>query len=180
VAISPELREYAETPDRFSDVALAGSVERYADERVCIIQGPTWASVSGIHVDAAGVEALLAGVRQRVPAEKDAVWWIGPSAQPPDLYERLQALGLGEPRDRVALLHALALTHEPSAPARVDVTRIATLDQFTAARELQWDAFDTPEDRRAKNRVRLREDFEESQRVGAPVGFLATLDGKPA
>jgi hypothetical protein len=156
------------------------SVERYADERVCIIQGPTWASVSGVHVVEREVETLLADVRRRVPAEKDAVWWIGPSAQPPDVYERLQALGLGEPRDRVALLHALALRHEPSAPASADVTRIGTLDQFAAARELQWDAFDTPEDRRAKNRARLREDFEESQRVGVPVGFLATLDGKPA
>jgi GNAT superfamily N-acetyltransferase len=167
-------------PDRFAHVPAGTSVERYADEHVCIIQGPTWASVSGVHVDEREVETLLADVRRRVAAEKEAVWWIGPSAQPPDVYERLQALGLGEPRDGVTLLHALALTHEPSAPAGADVTRIGTLDQFAAARELQWDAFDTPEDRRAKNRARLREDFEESQRVGVPVGFLATLDGKPA
>src|SRR5205807_2091973 len=33
-------------------------------------QGPTWASVSGVHVDAAGVESLLAGVRRRVAAER--------------------------------------------------------------------------------------------------------------
>jgi len=155
-------------------------VERYADERVCIIQGRTWASVSGVDVDEHEVEALLADVRLRVPTEKDAVWWIGPSARPRDLYERLQALGLVEPRDRVALLHALALTHEPAAPPSVHVTRVQALDEFAAARELQWDAFDTPEDRRAVNRARLREDFEESQRVGVPVGFLATLDGKPA
>ena len=43
-----------------------------------------------------------------------------------------------------------------------------------AARELQWDAFDTPEERRALNRPRLREDFEESQRGGIPARFLAT------
>jgi len=136
--------------------------------------------VSGVRVDAEGVESLLADVRRRVPAEKDAVWWIGPSAQPPDLYARLLALGLGEPRDGVALLHALALTREPVAPAHVDVARVATFAQFVAARELQWDAFDTPEDRRAKNRARMREDFEESQRVAIPVGFIAMLDGKPA
>src|ERR687885_645438 len=59
VTISPELREYAETPDRFSHVAPGASVERFADERVCIIQGPTWASVSGVRVEAAGVEALV-------------------------------------------------------------------------------------------------------------------------
>ncbi|MFL5936167.1 MAG: GNAT family N-acetyltransferase [Gaiellaceae bacterium] len=155
-------------------------MKRYADERVCIIEGPTWAVVGGVHVDADGVEALLADIRRRVPPEKDAVWWIGPSARPRDLYERLQALSLGEPRDRTSLLHALALTREPAAPGDVEVDRIKAFEQFAAARELQWDAFDTPEDRRAKNRARLREDFEESQRVGVPVGFLATLDGKPA
>ena len=111
---------------------------------------------------------------------KETGWWIGPSARPPDLYERLQVLGLGEPRDRVSLLHALALTHEPSAAADIDVARIETFEQFAAARELQWDAFDAPEDRRATNRPRLREDFAESQRIRTPVGFVATIDGKPA
>src|SRR3954469_13055187 len=171
--IGADLREYAETPDRYSEVPPGTSVVRYADERGCIIQGPTWASVSGVRVAAASVEALLADVRRRVPAEKDAVWWIGPSAQPTDLHERLEAAGLGEPRDRVSLLHALALTREPAAPGDVEVDRIQTLEQYVAARELQWDAFEMPEDRRAKDRARLREDFEESQRVGVPLGFLA-------
>jgi hypothetical protein len=175
-----ELREYAETPDRFSHVANGASVERFADERICILQGPTGASVSGAGVGPDEVEPLVAEVRQRVPAEKDAAWWIGPSARPPDLYDQLQTLGLGEPLDRVSLLHALVLTGEPARPQVVDVTRVETIEQFEAARELQWDAFETPEDRRAKNRVRLREDFEESQRLEIPVGFLATLDGRPA
>jgi hypothetical protein len=179
--IPPTLREYAETPDRFSHVAPGASVERFADERICIIQGPTWASVSGIAVGADDVEALLAEVRTRVPADKEAVWWIGPSARPPHLYEQLQALGLREPRDGVSLLHALLLTQAPSGPpAGVEVRRIETYDDFAAARELLWDAFETPEDRRAKNRARLREDFDESQRLGIPIAFLATLDGRPA
>jgi hypothetical protein len=178
--LTQELREYAETPDRFSHVAHEASVERFADERVCILQGPTWAAVSGVNVGGSEVASLLAEVRQRVPAEKDAVWWIGPSARPSDLYEQLESVGLGEPRDRVSLLHALALTDEPANPQGVVVRRIETLEQFQAARELQWDAFETPEDRRAKERARSREDFEESQRLGIPVGFLGTLDGRPA
>ena len=179
--IPPTLREYAETPDRFSHVAAGASVERFADERLCILEGPTWASVSGIAVGEDDVEALLAEVRARVPADKEAVWWIGPSARPPHLYEQLQALGLCEPRDGVSLLHALLLTQAPTEPpAGVEVRRIETLDHFAAAREVQWDAFETPADRRAKNRARLREDFEESQQLGIPIGFLATLDGRPA
>ena len=181
MSISADLREYAETPDRFAHVAPGANVERFADERICIIQGATWASVSGVSVGDDQVEALLAEVRSRVPAEKDAVWWIGPSARPRRLYEQLQALGLREPRDRVSLVHALVLTDAPtSPPAGVEVRRITTYEDFVAAREMQWDAFDTPEDRRAKNRARLREDFEESQRLGIPVDFLATLDGRAA
>ena len=137
--------------------------------------------MSGASVGADEVETLLADVRAHVPADKETVWWIGPSARPRDLYERLHALGLREPRDRVSLLHALVLTNAPSAPrAGIEVRRIETYEDFVAAREVQWDAFDAPEDRRAKNRARFREDFEESQRIEIPVGFLATLDGKPA
>jgi hypothetical protein len=126
------------------------------------------------------VESLLTDVRRRVRARGAPVWWIGPSAEPPNVYERLQALGLGTPADRTPVLHALVLTSEPAAPAGVDVLRIETYEQFLEARELQWDAFDTPEERRALNRPRLREDFDESQRGEIPAGFLATIDGRPA
>jgi hypothetical protein len=161
-------------------VAPGSSVERFADERICIIQGPTWAAVSGVNVGSDDVEALLVEVRRRVPPDKDAVWWIGPSARPRDLYEQLQELGLKEPRDRVSVLHALVLTQEPAAPGGIDVARIDTFEQYEAARELTWDAFETPADRRAKEQARLRENFEDTQRFGIPVGFLATLEGRPA
>ena len=137
--------------------------------------------MSGASVGDDEVEALLGEVRARVPADKEAVWWIGPSARPRDLFERLHAIGLREPGDRVSKLHGLVLTNAPSAPRTgIEVRRIATYEDFVAAREVQWDAFDTPEDRRAKNRARFGEDFEESQRLEIPVGFLATLDGRPA
>jgi len=172
--LSQELRELAETPDRY-----ARGVE--ADDRVCILQGPTWAGISGVHVAPGEVEALVAEVRERVPAEKEQAWWIGPSARPTDLYERLLALGFREPRDRVSTLHAVALADEPpSMPPGVTVRRVETYEEFVAARQVQWDAFETPEDRRLVNRPRLREDFEESIASGVPVGFLAELDGRPA
>jgi len=180
VTVSPELLEYAEEPDRFSHIAPEESVERFADERVCILQAPTWASISGVHVGAGEVESLLTEVRRRVRSRGAPVWWIGPAAEPSDLYERLQAFGLTLPQDRTPLLHALALTREPAAPAGVDVRPIDTYEQFLAARELQWDAFDAPEERRALDRPRLREDFEESQRSGIPAGYLATIDDRPA
>lgn len=180
MALPPELREYAETFDRFSHVAAGGSVERFADERVCVLQGPTWASISGVSVAADEVEALVSEVRERVPEGRDRVWWIGPSTRPADLDERLRELGFREPGDRAPLLRALALVVAPAGVDGIEVLRIETLEQSEAARELQWDAFGTPEERRARNRARSREDFEEAQRVGSPVGFLALLDGRPA
>jgi ribosomal protein S18 acetylase RimI-like enzyme len=131
-------------------------------------------------VEADAVESLLAEVRGRVPRGSGAVWWIGPSARPSDVYERLLSLGLREPRDGVSEVHALVLTREPADPEGVTVTRIETFEQFTDAAELRWDAFDVPEERRAANRARLREDYEESRRFGVPVGFLATVEGRPA
>lgn len=182
MTVTPELREYAEMPDRFA-VVNDDLVQRFADDRVCILQGPTWASVSGIATD--DVEALVREVRERVPAEKEPVWWIGPSAEPPDLYERLQELGLREPRDRVALLHAVAATEPPppappaQGPPEVEVRAVRTYEDHVASFELRWEAFETPEHRRAAERARLRETFDASQAAGVPVVFLATLAGRP-
>lgn len=181
MTISAALREYAETPDRFVHVAAGGSVQRFADDRVCILHGPTWASISGVSVGENEVESLVREVRERLAAEKDPVWWIGPSARPPGLHDQLRALGLREPRDRASLLHAVALTHEPAGAAEgIVVSRIETYEQFRAAREVQWDAFDTLEARRAEKRALLREEFEESQCLGFPVAFMAMLGGRPA
>ena len=48
--LSAEVREYAETPDRFTQLPEGGSVSRFADARVCVLQGATWAAVSGVQV----------------------------------------------------------------------------------------------------------------------------------
>ena len=178
MTLSPELREYAETPDRFSTIE-SEIVTRYADERVCIVEGPTWAAVSGVHTD--DIEALLDEVRTRVAAGKDATWWIGPSSEPHDLYERLQELGVGEPVDRASLLHALLATEAPAeAPAGIEVSEVRTLDHFVASQEVRWEAFETPVERRERERAHLDAYFEDAMRIGVPVNFLARLDGRPA
>jgi hypothetical protein len=55
--VSEALREYAESPDRFAHTPAGSSVERFADERVCIPLGPTWAPVSGVSVGVDDVQA---------------------------------------------------------------------------------------------------------------------------
>ncbi|HLX78347.1 MAG TPA: hypothetical protein VKR27_05635 [Acidimicrobiales bacterium] len=180
MSLTPELREFAEDPGRFVDEPRSSSVERVVDDRVCLVHGATWSVISGVNIEPDELDRLIAQVRQWVPPESEPTWYMGPSTRPPDLFERLEARGFTSPRDGVGLIHALALAGEPNAPSDVEVVRITTFEQFRQSNELAWDAFETPEDHREKNRARLAQDFEESMRNGVPVSFLATLDGRPA
>lgn len=177
--LTPEQRTFARTPDRYSQ--LSDDVERYADERVCVVQGAHWASVSGVRIDADEVEPLLEKVRTLVPRGKPVTWWIDDEATPTDLVERLGALGLRDPADRGVLVHSLAcVTEPPSATPGVEVTRIDSFDEWLASIEVMWEAFVTPEERREKQRPHLRTEFDAAQSGGVPVTFLARLDGRPA
>ncbi len=140
-----------------------------------------WAGVCGVRAHADEVEELLADVRARVPAEKHLVWWIDPDATPGDLRERLLALGLREPVDGGAVVHALACVTEPDpGPADIDVSRVEAFDEHVIAVQLMWDAFATTAERRKQQRPHLRTEFEAAQRAGVPMTFVACVDGRPA
>ena len=124
--------------------------------------------------------AARRGTRAR-SAAKALAWWLDPDTQPSDLRERLLALGLREPHDRGALLHALACVEEPpSGPQDVHVQRVETYDEHLAATEVMWEAFAVPEDRREGQLKHLRAEFEAARDAGVPVTFLAHVDGRPA
>lgn len=179
MGLSDKVLEYAETPDRFALIVNGSSIARFDDGRVCVIQGPTWAAVSSVQVAADEVGGLVAQVRELVAPSKKCTWWVGPSARPADLPERLVDHGLATAE--VPLVKALALVDAPPAiPAEIEVLPITTFEDYTAAREVQWDAFNTFGDLRARQQEHLRADFDESIELGIPVGFLARLDGRPA
>jgi hypothetical protein len=177
--LDQRLREFAQNPDRFT--WLSDDVERFADERVCIVQGTVWAGVSGVRVEAAEVEALVEEARARVPAEKQTTWWLDPDSRPADLHERLLALGFREPQDGGALVHALACVEEPPpGPPGVAVRRVDAFDEHLAAVAVMWESFETPPERRDQQKPHLRTEFEAAQRASVPVTFIASLDGRPA
>ena len=179
--MNSSLREYAETPDRFTQLPEGASVSRFDDGRVCVLQGTTWASVSGVKVGDDDVTALVEQVRELVPAGKPCAWWLGPSSRPANLRERLLALGLAFPKNGVDLVKTLALTDEPPAiSSEIDVRRIETFDDFLVAREVQWEAFDVPPERRELQQAHLEEEFAEVMEHRFPVDFLALLEGRPA
>jgi hypothetical protein len=177
--IGRELREFAQNPDRYT--MIAADVERFADERVCVIQGTVWAGVSGVRVGADEVEALVAEVHERVPPEKLTTWWLDPGSEPADLHERLEALGFHAPGDRGVRLHALACVDEPArGPDEVRVRRIETIEDYETAMTVMWEAFRTPKERIEQQRPHIRAEFEAHRAAGVPVSFLAELDGRAA
>lgn len=168
------LREFAQTPDRYTWVSA--DVERYADERVCVVQGSIWAVVSGVR--APHLSTLVDDVRRRVPSGKTLTWFIDPDAEPPDAFDQLVSLGFRTPTDGHGLLHALACTDAPAGgPPDVEVTRVETFDDHLAAYEVMWDAFATPLERREEQRPHLRAEFEAAEAAGVPVTFLARIEG---
>jgi acetyltransferase (GNAT) family protein len=178
--ITDELREYAETPDRFAPISEGSSVTRFADKRICVIQGPTWAGISGVRAREDELDELIAFVHELVPAEKRQAWWLGPSAQPENIIELLEARGFQPSKDGPEC-RAMALTSAPpETPAGIEVRRVASFDDFVTSREVQWDAFKTPEDRREQQRPHMQNEFDESIEHGTPLTFLALLEGKPA
>src|SRR5436305_9221663 len=129
-ALSPEVREYAETPDRFAPVPEGSSVSLHDDGRVCVIQGTTWASVTGVHFADDEVDTLVAQVRELVAPGKRCVWWLGPSSRPADLVDQLRARGFETPDDGAPLVKAMALTEEPAAAhTGIEVRRIEAYDE---------------------------------------------------
>ncbi len=179
--MNSSLREYAETPDRFTQLPEGVTVSRFDDGRVCVLQGTTWASVSGVRVGDGDVAALVQQVRELVPAGKPCAWWLGPSARPSNLRERLLAQGLAFPKNGVDLVKTLVLTDEPPAiPPEIVVRRIETLEDFLVAREVQWEAFDVPPEQRELQQPHLEEEFAEVMEHRFPVDFLALLEGRPA
>src|SRR5207253_1748285 len=88
--IDAALREYAEVPDRFAPVHDGSSFTRFDDGRICIVQGTVWAGISGPRFEEHELDSVIALVHELVPADKRQVWWIGPSAEPENLFELLK------------------------------------------------------------------------------------------
>jgi hypothetical protein len=174
--IPPEVRELAETPDRYTAVT-PGFTERLERGRFVIMQAPHWAAVSGVETD--DVEGTVAETRQ-LTAGRSTIWWLGPSTRPVDLEERLRAMGFRDPPDRAVDLVAMATVVPPDAPEGVDVRRVETLDDYARAAELRWDAFGVPEHRREEERGGLEDAYRRTVEAGSVVYYVAYVDGRPA
>ena len=102
-------------------------------------------------------------------------WWVGWSATPADLHQRLLDFGL-VPDDEEPTLTGMSTDREPPAAPHVEVRRIETLEEQLTALEVDWDVWSLPEPERASRRAFEHERFDPS---GAVHHFAAYEDGRP-
>ena len=120
--------------------------------------------------------AGLAEVREfmREQGVRIGSWWLCERSTPVDVEHELVGLGLERIPGDYEIAGMCLAVEPPPAPAGVEACRVRTADEYAAARELQYDVFDSPSDHR-RTRAQLIEQFERGTDVGAVYG--AWIDG---
>jgi hypothetical protein len=169
------LREVAEYPNCFGP--LGPRDERIETDRytLCMGRGLSWNTVQRQRLREEDVDDAIEEVRTllRERGRTKTQWEVGSSATPHDLVERLLDRGLS--RDKEPYAVALVLTHEPPAPPPdVVAKRVETFAEYAAANEVQWEAFEMPENEIAEVRPKLPEMWSETINVH----HVALIDGE--
>ena len=169
------LREIAEYPNSFGP--LGPKDERIETNRYTLCMGPgkTWNTVQRQRFRREEVDDVLEEVRSllRARGRGRTQWEVGSCAEPLDLVELLLARGLVPDKDPYAVALILTETPPPPAPGIV-ARRVETFEEYAAASEVQWQAFEMPADGVAGGRALLPQGGRE-----APIIMHAAwLDGE--
>jgi GNAT superfamily N-acetyltransferase len=185
-SLRDDVRRFAEDPGAFGELPPESGLTRVLTDRYCLLLGPvpTFTSVSRLRLAPEDVAETLTEIRDLVATQghREAMWWVGASATPADLVDRLAAHGLVPDRRPSSEPHAtaLVLTDEPEpGPADVEVRRVASLDEFVAAQRLAGEAFGEPPGQAAEWEAIAEERFRAERAGLAPRVYLALLDGAP-
>ena len=156
------LREIAEYPNCFGP--LGPRDERIDTGRytLCMGAAASWNTVQRQRFPLDELDEVLAEVRStlRERGRTKTQWEVGSSA-PAGLVEALLERGVARDRDSYAV--ALVLTREPPpVPPGLVARRVTSYDDFVAACEVQWEAFEATPDEIAEARAVLEERWSES------------------
>jgi GNAT superfamily N-acetyltransferase len=105
-------------------------------------------------------------------------WEVSSSATPPDLVERLEALGLVADREPYVVSMVLD-DAPPPVPAGFEVRPVASAEEYVEAIRVQHVAFETPEEARERELEDAARNFELWESSPHSSLFLAWLDGEP-
>jgi GNAT superfamily N-acetyltransferase len=180
-AVQPTVAELAE--DTAAHVLPRRGFETIHRDAFFFEAGRHRASMQRLRLD--DVEGTVAWARDECARRgiTRCEWWVGWSATPADLADRLTGLGF-VPDDEEATLCGMSTEEEPPAAPHVDVRRLDTLEQHLAALEVSWDVWQLPEEQRATRREHERERFVPDGTVhhfaayeeDRPVGFGRAID----
>ncbi len=125
--------------------------------------GKTWNTVQRQRFRGEEVDDVLEEVRSllRARGRGRTQWEVGSSAEPPGLVDLLLARGLVRDKDPYAVALVLTETPPPPAPGIV-ARRVETYEEYAAANDVQWQAFETPEDEVAEARALLPQRWRET------------------
>ncbi|HEY7399382.1 MAG TPA: hypothetical protein VH989_00635 [Actinomycetota bacterium] len=174
-----ELVAFAEDPGAF--VALGPDEERALTDRACVTFSPGehfWStSVERLRFGADEVDEAVAEIHAWMAdrGRRAAAWRFGPSTTPPDLRDRLVALGWEPESDEGSTI--LLLSDAPRvAPSPFDVRLVSTFEEHLAAVEVGNQGFGFPVADAEDERRRARSTFE-AEREGGHTLRLVAYDG---
>jgi GNAT superfamily N-acetyltransferase len=184
--IAEDIRRFAEDPAAWGpELPRESGLKRILTDRYCLLLGPvpTFTSVSHLRLAPEDVAEVISEVRAHVAehGHREAMWWIGSSATPGDLADRLQAHGLVPDNRPGSEPHgtSMVLVDEPPQTAEVDARRVRTLDEFRIATKLTSVAFESPPEEAAAWEAIAEERFAAERAGHSPRTYLAFVDGEP-
>lgn len=166
------LLEVAENANTYTPLGPGDA--RIVDERFVLWMGrgdePGWNVAQRFRLGADEIEDVRAEIHGHLRARgrTACTWEVGSHATPPDLTDRLLALGLADD-EPTPLAVGMVLTEEPDqGPIDVDVRRAETDDEHLASARIAAIAFGMPEP------TAVRRDDDPNNVV-----YLAYVDGEP-
>jgi hypothetical protein len=185
--ISEEVRRFAEDPAAWGEIGPGSALTRILTDRYCLLLGPvpTFTTVSRLRLDPDDVSETLAEVRARVAehGHRDATWWVGSSATPGDLADRLQTHGLVPDERPGSDPHSTTMVladEPPPPPGDVVARRVESFEEFLTAGRIADAAFEASEEEAKAYEAIAADSFAREQAGHAPRAYLAFLDGEPA
>lgn len=115
----------------------------------------------------------------RVTGANVASWWLSERSTPANLEQRLLGNGLTMVKGDYLIDGMLLTSPPPPGAAEIDVRPVRTAEEFVAATEAQYEAFDTPASRR-RDVAALVDEYELERESDVVELYAAWLDGRIA
>jgi GNAT superfamily N-acetyltransferase len=184
--LAEDVRRYAEDPAAWGpDLPPESGLTRILTERYCLLLGPvpTFTSISRLRIDPDDVAEVIAEIRAHVAerGHREAMWWVGSSAAPGDLADRLQAHGLVPDNRPGSEPHgtSMVLVTEPPETPGVEARRVESLEEFRIATSLTSVTFGAAPEEAAAWKEIAAERYDAERAGHAPRTYLAFAEGQP-